>query len=163
MGCDIHLFIQYKRKTEIRWNDFGGRIRVERDYNLFGLLAHGVRTFPDPEGYAVKGIPADLEKYHAPWKEFFDYIDDPEEPNNITQEQAESYGREIYNDEYSKWTENTDIHSHSYLSLEEYQKAIQRRRLLDYGIDTAYLAVGSAMETLRDRYEDVRVVFGFDN
>src|SRR6187402_1194947 len=115
MGCDIHLFIQYKRKKEASWHDFGGRIRVWADYNLFGLLAHGVRTFPDPEGYAVKGIPADLEKYNAPWKEFFDYIDEPDEPNTVSEARVVNRGGEIYSDSYNRWTENTDIHSHSYL------------------------------------------------
>ena len=46
MGCDIHLYIEYKsKKTEFDgydygWQSFGGRINHGRNYAMFSLMAN---------------------------------------------------------------------------------------------------------------------------
>ena len=163
MGCDIHLFIQYKSIVGDEWEDFGGRIRVTRDYNLFGQLVDGVRT--SPGGFLARGIPSDINRYNEAWTEFYDYIACPDEPNNVTEQQAINAGGTIYSDGYNRWTENSDLHSHSYLSTSEYECALQKRAELVqyYTIPVAYKAVLSAMQTLNTYRHHVRIVFAFDN
>lgn len=57
MGCDIHGYIEFRKGDQARWESFGGRLSLDRNYAMFGLLA-GVRR-----GEALitpRGIPRDV-------------------------------------------------------------------------------------------------------
>ena len=56
MGCDIHCYIEYKKKNDDHWRSFGGRINPGRNYTLFGVMA-GVRC--DGLLYPLRGFPED--------------------------------------------------------------------------------------------------------
>lgn len=100
MGCDIHLFLEYKAGDGPWTQDKAHKLdedepeykRVEelpgnRNYQLFGALA-GVRgEGPDPEGI-------------------------PEDASDMIKHASELYGE--------------DGHSHSYTSLADFKKALKR-------------------------------------
>ena len=114
MGCDIHLFLERKRKNETTWKlDPGHEIEIEdlgdgdtniylnraasgRDYSLFGALSNGVRGW---NGIPRRGIPDDT-------------------------------ATEIL-EEYNRW--GSDAHSTTHVSLNEYVEAINHR--YDYFAD----------------------------
>jgi len=53
MGCDIHLYIEYKsKKTEFDgydsgWQSFGKSINPGRNYAMFGLMANVRNCYSD--------------------------------------------------------------------------------------------------------------------
>ena len=57
MGCDIHVFVEYKLYGGDRWSNFGGEFRLPRNYTLFGYLA-GIRGYADPK-IPPRGMPKD--------------------------------------------------------------------------------------------------------
>lgn len=132
MGCDIHCYIEYKRKDYDSWSDFGGRINPGRNYWMFGFMA-GVRSdFPH---ITPRGWPEDSAYYS--FKDNTIYIsEDQEEPTK------ESYGEWYYSrshadDQVSKgyckfverngnkhWVTNSNYHSHSWLRPDEFELCI---------------------------------------
>ena len=66
MGCDIHLYIEYKNKMvefdgyKYSWHDFGKCINPGRNYVLFALMA-GVRNYGNELPVIVprRGMPED--------------------------------------------------------------------------------------------------------
>ena len=67
MGCDIHLYIEYKsKKTEFDgynpgWQSYGNRINPGRNYAMFALMAD-VRNYGDnklPVLVKRRGMPDD--------------------------------------------------------------------------------------------------------
>lgn len=98
MGCDIHVFIEYKVNDD-QWKahhkhveDKNGHIRsvsaTGRNYELFGELA-GVRS----SGGFANGLPEDVS--------------------------------DIIKQESDYWT--SDGHSHSHMSLEKYEKILKQQ------------------------------------
>jgi len=68
MGCDIHLYIEYKsKKTEFDgynpgWQSFGGSINPGRNYAMFGLMANVRNCYSDgklPVLVEPRGMPDD--------------------------------------------------------------------------------------------------------
>lgn len=64
MGCDIHLYIEYKPKksTSDYWYSFGQRFNPGRNYHLFGLISKGVR-YESENSLEPKGLPENLGFY----------------------------------------------------------------------------------------------------
>ena len=61
MGCDIHGIIQYKRADDKHWKTWCKSLPVNRNYELFTLLAN-VRSTGDIDPiYFPKGLPKDLD------------------------------------------------------------------------------------------------------
>ena len=136
MGCDIHTFIEYKRKQDTEWKDGNFYIKgsegfektymksESRDYRLFTALANvrGTGGICDP-----RGLPNDVSR-----KAFI---------------------------EVGSW--ESDAHSPSYFTLAELMKHLLKfpilqelvdeldyyRAAVDYGIDV----------------ENIRLIFWFDN
>lgn len=81
MGCDIHCYIEYRRKPvaagdeEQEWDSFGGRINPGRNYELFGRLA-GVRQSLPSGGVKPRGLPSQVG--YAAYSDFWLYIVDGE-------------------------------------------------------------------------------------
>jgi hypothetical protein len=172
MGCDIHMYIEYKSKKEKDnyWNSFGGRINPGRNYWMFGLMCKGVRSEFE-ESYPAKGMPEDAGYVSESDNRIF--ICEDEGEGYCTLEEAKRYeecGSKIINDSEGKpqWVEHPDWHSHSWLSLKEYKKVIKTYNIKAkeekyVQSEPEYEAILAAMKKLSEFNNDVRVVFWFDN
>ena|SRR6478752_3461864 len=152
MGCDIHMYVEYKRKDSDRWSYFGKRINPGRNYRIFTNLA-SVRGESDNK---PKGMPEDAG--YASRNDNIMYISDVESENSVTREKANRW----VNDGYSKivdekWVTNPDWHSHSWATIEEMKSALGDSE------EPEYRALIAAMESFRLSGYDVRVVYWFDN
>jgi len=169
MGCAIHLFVERREGPAEPWHpvcvtipctrgehswccDDGRRVWRDRNYTLFGMLAHvrdnGLGTIAEP-----RGLPPDLS---------------PELRKVALEEFNEDFG-DFAAREYG--CENFGEHSFSYLSLVELDA-------WDWSLATPNLkwattrggAAGEfyslflpALRALGGDPNDVRIVFGFDN
>lgn len=161
MGCDIHAYIdmdaEWSRQGERPFADHFGHVRIERNYELFGLLA-GVRgvgpAVVEPRGIPPtkreadeKGLPLNTPLVSM-WTEgeYGLYVRAPRpEPKKGEEPEPEPYeeGTCSYEDAV-KWTEsgwsrtisagagwrisNPDWHTASYLFLEEVMEVQDRYR-----------------------------------
>lgn len=166
MGCDIHMFIEYKKpNANDRWRSFGKEFRLNRNYLMFGILAQVrcVTTF----SFEPKGIPEDLA-YNAE-DEFYLYVSEQESEGNINPENAaiwiENYKRlkTVYRDGKLIYIQSTDNHTPSSLTLEEYAEAMSEYDKVKHWDEPEYLAILSAMQKLSEFKNQVRIVFWFDN
>jgi hypothetical protein len=138
VGCDIHMFIEYSDFTdqngEPYWSCFAGRYNPGRDYKMFGLLAN-VRC--DGALFPPRDLPAGEHSYQVD-----DYmriwIGDEKDASErtCTLEQAQKWsaqGETIIpkNDGTPGWVTDPDLHSHSWLTLDEYRQVLNRYRLGD--------------------------------
>lgn len=171
MGCDIHLFIEVKRKSSKHWFGFGGQFQLTRNYWMFGILAKGVRTEP-AHSYEPRQIPIDSASGAV--EELMLYINDenPEHKYETTENAMERELKSrafVWRDETGKPTHvsDVDIHHHSWLTMDEYAKAIEwfneDAKEENFTCPVDYVAVLSAMKTFSEQGYDCRVVFGFDN
>lgn len=169
MGCDIHLFVEYKtRNTTNDWESVSnGKIIVNRNYYLFGCLCKGVR-YLNEKAFKERGIPVDLPRLSSAWDDIYMLIDDePEGPENTcTTSDAEKWGNQVITGEFGvKYTLNPDRHSHSYLSLKEFKAAIDLYVSIDMLHNRPHMikAIIALMDSLESDGYETRVVFSFDN
>lgn len=133
MGCDIHCYIEYKKQGDDRWRDFGGRINPGRNYWMFGAMA-GVRTDHIPH-LVPRGWPEDCA--YAAFDDNTIYVDEnlkesfkhEGESTHYSQSHAEEYVAKGYckwieRNGLKKWVTNSDWHSHSWLTANEFEVAI---------------------------------------
>ena len=185
MGCDIHMYVEYTNKKRLAesklpavegkikvdeyWYTFGGHINPGRNYAMFGMLSQGVRS-DFSNGMVPKGLPEVLG-FNAHDDAFMYISDTPDEDGNTTTlEKAINWGGKIINDINGKprWTENPNWHSHSWLTTEEYEKALDNYAALSkdesWGYPLEYRALLAAMKALEHGGETIaRVVFWFDS
>jgi hypothetical protein len=159
MGCDIHCYVEYKRKDYDRWISFGGRINPGRDYELFGYMA-GVRFAVDPVA-APRGIPPDMDWQATTdwWLRVSDKYGDHE--GYCSPEDAERFsrhGREIIKEGVFAKVANPDWHTPSWLTPNELDAAMTKA-----GAPDKYLAILAAMRSFEAQGHEVRLVFWFDN
>lgn len=167
MGCDIHCYIEHRKKDYDRWSLFGGRINPGRNYGLFGLLA-GVRG-----GNAiipVRGRPSDMSWGTESEDRCFIHDGEKEEANYVASGTAakwveQGYSRYILGrDDKPTWVTNPDWHTHSYCTPDEWEKCASAVvSETDWGCDPEVWAMLAAMRELENRGHDARVVFWFDN
>lgn len=168
MGCDIHMYVEYKRKKEqeSHYYNYGGRINPGRNYYLFGLLSKGVRTNLD-NGIPPKGLPENISysATHDYWIHVNDKYSEEGHEGYCTSEQAEkwqTYGS-VY-DKNSKRVSNPDWHSHSWLTAEELEQQIEvYKKETEYGVGVEYMALLASMKEIENHDYECRVVFWFDN
>jgi len=170
MGCDIHMYVEYKSKESKRdyWNGFGGRINPGRNYWMFGLISKGVRRYENDDSIEAKGIPENLS-----WETQSDatlYIseDYPDEERNCSLENAkkwEGQGCKItYRDGKPVYVEHPDHHSHTWLNVEEFKKVLELfNNEKDSTPNPEYEALLASMQKLSEYDNEVRVVVWFDN
>jgi hypothetical protein len=80
MGCEIHLFIEHKKKNQKNWWCFGGMINPGRDYEIFDNLC-GVRGNGEIEPITeLRGIPSEVS--HNVVENYTLFIED--EDNNCS-------------------------------------------------------------------------------
>ena len=164
MGCDIHVFMEYKSKTSDRPFMRGWpRINPGRDYLLFGKLA-GVRDSYH-QMFEPRGLPADIG-----WQASHDaYLYIVEEKmgaeDTCTLEDAKRWGAPIIEHNGKPWkTLHPDWHSHSWLTLDEFSQALEKKvEGQTYSHDPEYFALVEAAKVLEKAGNEVRFVFWFDN
>lgn len=189
MGCDIHLYMEYKNPTNTwskRWSNFGKRIYVGRNYYMFGLMA-GVRGSQNPIA-APRGIPDDIDFYTA--EDFYYSIEDTNGYNDdgqrtITLENAQRWGTKIELDDKGVpyRIANPDWHTPSWLTFDELTSALlladlaYERNMYDNSDPRIkelhqteaptflleYKALSASMETFENAGYNTRIVFWFDN
>lgn len=173
MGCDIHMYVEYKRKNDERnnWREFGGRINPGRNYYMFGLLSKGVRSDLD-EGLEPKGLPANLG-YNSACDAYIrindKYAQDDDDYTTLeTALRWAQYGRKIINDDNGNpyKIEHPDWHSHSWLTTEEFKQQLEIYYLKTENKqypEPEYNALLAAMIELEKFDKECRIVFWFDN
>ena len=168
MGCDTHMYIEYRRKdNEAKtWRDFGGRINPGRNYFIFGIISEGVRcetTF----SYPPKGMPDDAAYMVRNDNQL--YISENEGEGNTTlaraQKWVDSGSCKFVNDNDGNptWVTHPDWHSHSWLSTAELEKAMEFYRENGHGTEPKYEALLASMKRFEELGFESRVVFWFDN
>lgn len=165
MGCDIHLFIEYKRYDT--WWNFGREFRLTRHYSVFAALAD-VRNYSNIEcDVPIRGIPDSIawdtkEEYCLRIKE-----NPHDELNETSREMAENWieqGYSKYWDASKEYITDSDAHSASHLTPDEFEAAI-RKAVGGQALGGVheYEAVLAAMRALESAGFNVRTVFWFDN
>lgn len=180
MGCDIHGFVEFRDKDDKRdepfWQSFSEQLNLGRNYGVFGYLTNGsVRYDPNLEfGIDPKGLPKDNLSYDVQNACRLYISKDGEGDNETTMERAlrynEQYGCKLYYSERDKekplFVDNPDFHSHSWLSLTEYEMLIdemKKKEDEDVYINVQFLAVLDLMKSLENNRMKTRFVFWFDN
>jgi hypothetical protein len=192
MGCDIHMYVEYTDKERLEksnrgetnsrgelikpyWRDFGSRINPGRNYWMFGFLSQGVRS-DFSNGMPPKGLPPfDELGFHSRNDSVCYISDNPDnDGSSVTLETAlrwsEGGRNKIINNSEGRpsWVEHPDWHSHTWLTTEEYETAINNYKAECQSsgeIDTPveYVAVLAAMKSLEENGCVARVVLWFDN
>jgi len=171
MGCDIHMYVEYKRRAQRHvdveecWDSHGGRINPGRHYPLFAELA-GVRMGERDTGATPRGLPDDLGFYSRGDSKLFivgDSDGDPVEGAVFKSTAARwvAEGSSEYIDEGSSVT-HPDWHSHSWCTAQELEDAIKRADG-EWGVDPGYTALADTLRSFERQGYDARVVFWFDN
>jgi hypothetical protein len=146
MGCDIHLYIEYKSKKprydgrESTWRDFGQRINPGRNYALFALMAD-VRNYDGQLPVIVKprGMPDDAGYYSSYDNCIYISENTYNGERTVTMEHAkrwvESGSSKFINNQQGepKWVTNPDGHSHSWLNTSEFETVINKYLELEAG------------------------------
>lgn len=168
MGCDIHVYVEYRSKKEGgQWDSFGGRINPGRNYLLFGIMSNGVRSDPT-FSFEVKGMPDDMA--YSAKDDSLIFISDTPGDNYVTLEKArqwEKYGHKIINNNAGEptWVEHPDWHSHSWLTTDEFEKAMSfyNKEANPKRVEPEYEALLSTMKRFEELGYNSRIVFWFDN
>lgn len=143
---------------------------------MFGYLTNGsVRYDPNLEfGIDPKGLPEGKLSYDVQ-NEYRLYItEDGEGDNETTMERAlnynERYGCKLHYSDRDKekplFVDSPDLHSHSWLSLDEYEMLIdemKKKEDVDVYVGVIWLAVLDLMKSLENNGMKTRFVFWFDN
>jgi len=145
MGCDIHLYIEYKSKKtefdgyETGWQSSGGRINPGRNYAMFALMAD-VRNYGDnklPVLVKRRGMPDDAG--YTATDDSRIYISDVPSSKYVSMETAKSWvesGSSKFindNDGNPTWVTNPDAHSHSWLTTSEFESVLNKYFELEAG------------------------------
>lgn len=158
MGCDIHAYIEFRDGD--RWSGFAGRVNPGRNYKVFGILA-GVRT-DGPPVIQPRGVPPDMS-----WQTNDDFHLHVVENDKEVWEGAvaRATAEEWVKSGASQWhvdgrrVTHPDWHTASWLTLPEYEAALQRFT----DTEPEYRAVAAAMRELELCGCVTRLVFWFDN
>jgi len=174
MGCDIHMYVQYREKTRDNgfWWNFGGEFNPGRNYAMFGILA-GVRYDSD-KGYESRGL-HDIQLSYGIESDLYLYIIEEGqgrdgEPNTCTLEQAErwaKWGNPIINGKDGKpyKVRHPDWHSHSWLTPKELARAYRwYRKESEFPVPLEWRVFLNMAKALEDGGKnEVKIVFWFDN
>ena len=134
MGCDIHLYIEYKSKDgyDPAWQGFGGNINPGRNYAMFALMAD-VRNYGDdklPVLVKRRGMPDDAG--YTATDDIRIYISDVPSSRYVSTETAKSWVKsgssKFINDKEGNpmWVTDPDAHSHSWLTTSEFESILNK-------------------------------------
>ena len=148
MGCDIHLYIEYKNKKvafdgyKDNWHSFGQRINPGRNYAMFALMANVRNHYSDgklPVLVDPRGIPDDAGYYSSDDNCIYISENTYDGERTVTMEHAkrwvESGSSKFINNQQGepKWVTNPDGHSHSWLNTSEFETVINKYLELEAG------------------------------
>ena len=148
MGCDIHLYIEYKNKKvafdgyKDNWHSFGQRINPGRNYAMFALMANVRNHYSDgklPVLVEPRGIPDDAEYYSSGDDRIYISEEKYDGEHSVTMERAKSWvesGRSKFiNNQKGEptWVTDPDNHSHSWLTTSEFETIINNYLELEAG------------------------------
>lgn len=170
MGCDVHAYVEYSSNGE-HWRNLTDNAG-SRNYRMFGIMA-GVRC-EDLKMFDPKGLPEGRLSYvtegahwlsiapenHPEWKDLEGWTSEGSARRWVNS------GCSVADmqDGVLKRVSNPDHHTHSWLSVVELQKCVDRyRELSDGQAPTEWVAILGAMKAIEDNGEMSRVVFWFDN
>ena len=159
MGCDIHLFIEYKENTSNNWWCFGSEINPGRNYSIFAHLCgvrnyHNIKPITEP-----RGLPDDVSfdvlsantycmSDHKDCGD--DFIYKPEAIKLILKGYAKPYG----NDRIVR----PDWHSHSWATAKELNQVLK-----EINCNAEWEVVLAILKKFEELGKDTRIVFWFDN
>lgn len=161
MGCDIHLFIEYKTPNYDSWMGFGEQFRLDRDYSMFCRMA-GVRQYGDEIKPITepRGIPTDLGWKANDENRLFIVDRDEAGESEATRDQAERWVKSGCSKmDGENYVTHPDWHSHSWLTSDEYETCVNTFS----DISVEYKAVLAALRCFEAAGHQTRVVFWFDN
>ena len=146
MGCDIHLYIEYKSKKpqydgrESTWHSFGKSINPGRNYAMFGLMANVRNCYSDgklPVLVEPRGMPEDAG--YTATDDNRIYISETESEDYVCMETAKRWvnsgsSKFINNkDGNPTWVTQPDWHSHSWLTTSEFESVLNKYLELETG------------------------------
>jgi len=117
MGCDVHMYVEYKSKKSESdyWRGFGNRINPGRNYWMFGLMSKGVRC-EFKNSFMPKGMP-DNAGYCSENDNQLYISETGEEDGCCTLENAKRWEQNgckiIYCNDKPTWVTHPDWHSHT--------------------------------------------------
>jgi hypothetical protein len=148
MGCDIHLYIEYKNKKvafdgyKDNWHSFGQRINPDRNYAMFALMANVRNHYSDgklPVLVEPRGIPDDAEYYSSGDDRIYISEEKYDGEHSVTMERAKSWvesgSSKFINNQKGEptWVTDPDNHSHSWLTTSEFETIINNYLELEAG------------------------------
>jgi hypothetical protein len=176
VGCDIHMFVEYSSKEPSAyqtdqgrkyWSGFADRINPGRDYRMFAMIAECGRCSDIEPVVPNRGMP-DGDLGYATADSYWMYVTEEPGEGMTTRARAESWvrtGSSHWRDAEEKFVSHPDWHSHTWLTVDEYQRVIERYSEEFHeppGVE--YMALFAAMRVLRQGDKnDVRVICWFDN
>jgi hypothetical protein len=146
MGCDIHLYIEYKSKKpqydgrESTWHSFGKSINPGRNYAMFGLMANVRNCYSDgklPVLVEPRGMPEDAG--YTATDDNRIYISETKSEDYVSMETAKRWvnsGSSKFindNDGNPTWVTQPDWHSHSWLTTSEFESVLNKYLELETG------------------------------
>lgn len=146
MGCDIHLYIEYKSKKpqydgrESTCHSFGKSINPGRNYAMFGLMANVRNCYSDgklPVLVEPRGMPEDAG--YTATDDNRIYISETESEDYVCMETAKRWvnsgsSKFINNkDGNPTWVTQPDWHSHSWLTTSEFESVLNKYLELETG------------------------------
>lgn len=164
MGCDIHLYVEYKRKGNDNWSGFGKRIWMSRIYGLFAKLADVRNSWGTIPLSQPRGVPDDIAS--EAFEDYTRYISESNYENWVTKEKAKSWVDKGYS-EYKRgesFVTDPDAHSGSYCSADELEMCIKEVWKDGFnGNEIQYVAVVDLLRSFERQECEARCVFWFDN
>jgi len=176
MGCDIHLFVE-KRKKDSKDDFLPCAFRSEfseRTYSMFAKLAN-VRNYDKVEHLPIRGLPEDISyiTFEALYKKvIFDPINEWDEENCYTIDQVNKWVKDGYSHVIHKhekeWCSNPDAHSYNWCTSQEIMECLTEFTTGENhkyrGNYLNWVGLAAYMKALEDNgnYE-VRAAYWFDN
>ena len=162
MGCDIHAYVEYMHERANEWW-FLAEFNLDRCYLMFGLMAEGVRR-DFAEAIEAKGLPK-KSSYQVDGKNTLYITDDGAGDGECSLSDALKWKGEIeYQDGKPVKTVHPDWHSHSWLTVGEFQNALLIANRKSERFNPAdYNAALASMQAVEKTGLKARLVFWFDN
>lgn len=163
MGCDIHPYVEYRKKGTDYWQSFGRELDGDRHYGIFGRLA-GVRAADEGPVIPVRGIPDNLGFWASDSWWLYVTEGSGDADGVCTREQAESYHKygSRYRGDGKEFIEHPDWHTPSWCTPDEWESATCCLPG-DWSGNETYKAILAAARSLETDGYEVRLVFWFDN
>lgn len=163
MGCDIHLFVEYRKSKDERWQALARQFCLHQNYDTFASMA-GVRIGDHFQpSFKQRGLPEEVS-FHVEHLSRLTVVDgrkvdtDGEVSRSVAQKWVDE-GRSKWTNDHQHFITHPDWHSHSWLSPDEYHQALEAAE----NKSPDYVAVLAALRSLEQSGCEARVVFWFDN